>query len=248
MPRTRGQSRELDFHYWDNFDYIGEGRRMQNYKLLNHIVLWNVFFAIICIPTAGKLIDIMGIPLSISIYYFPFVYIFADILTEVYGYAVARRVLWYCISAQLLTIVVFEFVISYPPSAIMTNNQSYVDVLSAAPRLVLFGTFAMFAGDIANNYVLAKMKVWTSGRYISARFVTSTLCGQIVNTAVFYIFGLWGLIPTRLLAESIVLASFTKVSVELLLLPVTLKVSLWLKRIESVDYFDKGTNFNPLKF
>ena len=150
---------------------------MQNYKFLNHIVLWNVFFAIICIPTAGKLIDVMGIPLSISIYYFPFVYIFADILTEVYGYAVARRVLWYCISAQLLTIVVFEFIISYPPSAVMTNNQSYVDVLSSAPRLVLFGALAMFAGDIANNYVLAKMKVWTNGRYISGRFVTSTLCG-----------------------------------------------------------------------
>lgn len=97
---------------------------MQNYKFLNHIVLWNVFFAIICIPTAGKLIDVMGIPLSISIYYFPFVFIFGDILTEVYGYAVARRVLWYCIFAQILTIVIFEFVIFYPPSAVMTNNQS----------------------------------------------------------------------------------------------------------------------------
>lgn len=83
MPRTRGLSRELDFHYWDNFDYIGEDRRMRSYKFLNHIVLWNVFFAIICIPTAGKLIDVMGIPLSISIYYFPFVSIFSDILTEV---------------------------------------------------------------------------------------------------------------------------------------------------------------------
>jgi uncharacterized integral membrane protein (TIGR00697 family) len=213
---------------------------MPNYKFLNHIVLWNVFFAIICIPTAGKLIDVMGIPLSISIYYFPFVYIFADILTEVYGYAVARRVLWYCISAQLLTIVVFEFVISYPPSAVMTHNQSYVDVLSAAPRLVLFGTLAVFAGDIANNYVLAKMKVWTNGRYISARFVTSTLCGQMVNTAVFYIFGLWGMIPTRVLTRSIVVASLAKVTVELIVLPVTLKVSLWLKRVENVDYFDKG--------
>ena len=221
---------------------------MQNYKFLNHIVLWNVFFAIICIPTAGKLIDVMGIPLSISIYYFPFVYIFADILTEVYGYAVARRVLWYCIFAQLLVIAIFEFVIFYPPSAVMTNNQSYVDVLSAAPRLVLFGTLAMFAGDIANNYVLAKMKVWTNGRHISARFVTSTLCGQMVNTAVFYIFGLWRMIPTHVLTKSIVVASLTKVSVELLLLPVTLKVSSWLKRIENVDYFDKETDFNPLKF
>ena len=221
---------------------------MQNYKLLNHIALWNVFFAIICIPTAGKMIDIMGIPLSISIYYFPFVYIFADILTEVYGYAIARRVLWYCIFAQLLAIGIFEFVIFYPPSPVMINNQSYVDVLSTAPRLVLFGTLAMFAGDIANNYVLAKMKVWTNGRYISARFVTSTLCGQMVNTAVFYVFGLWGMIPNRVLTKSIVVASITKVTVELFLLPVTLKVSLWLKRIENVDYFDRATNFNPLKF
>jgi queuosine precursor transporter len=221
---------------------------MQSYKFLNHILLWNVFFAIICIPTAGKLIDIMGIPLSISIYYFPLVYIFADILNEVYGYAIARRVLWYCIFAQLLAIGLFEFVIFYPPSAVMTNNQSYVDVLSAAPRLVLFGTLAMFAGDIANNYVLAKMKVWTNGRYISARFVTSTLCGQMVNTAVFYTFGLWRMIPNRVLTKSILVASLTKVTVELLLLPVTLKVSLRLKRIENVDYFDKGTNFNPLRF
>jgi len=221
---------------------------MQNYRFLNHVVLWNVFFAIICIPTAGKLIDVMGIPLSISIYYFPFVYIIGDILTEVYGYAIARRVLWYCIFAQLLVIAIFEFVILYPPSAVMTNNQSYVDVLSVAPRLVLFGTLAMFAGDIANNYVLAKMKVWTNGRFISVRFVTSTLCGQMVNTAVFYIFGLWGIIPTRVLSESILVASLTKVSVELLLLPVTIKLSLWLKRIENVDYFDKATNFNPLKF
>ena len=221
---------------------------MQNYRFLNHIVLWNVFFAIICIPTAGKLIDVMGVPLSISIYYFPFVFIFGDILTEVYGYAVARRALWYSIFAQLLAIVIFEFVIVYPPSAVMTNNQSYVDVLSAAPRLVLFGTLAMFAGDIANNYVLAKMKVWTGGRYISARFVTSTLSGQIVNTGVFYIFGLWGMIPVRILTKSILVASGTKVSVELLLLPLTLKVSLRLKRIENVDYFDERTNFNPLKF
>jgi queuosine precursor transporter len=224
------------------------GRRMQNYKFLNHIVLWNVFFAIICIPTAGKLIDVLGIPLSISIYYFPFVYIFGDITTEVYGYAVARRVLWYCIFAQLLVIAIFEFVIFYPPSTVMTNNQSYVDVLSTAPRLVLFGTLAMFAGDIANNYVLAKLKVWTDGRYISARFVTSTLCGQMVNTAVFYIFGLWGMIPTRILTKSIVAATLTKVGVELILLPVTLRISLWLKRMENVDYFDRATNFNPLKF
>jgi queuosine precursor transporter len=121
-------------------------------------------------------------------------------------------------------------------------------VLSTAPRLVLFGTLAMFAGDIANNYVLAKMKVWTKGRYISARFVLSTLCGQTVNTAVFYVFALWRIMPRNALSRSIIVASLTKVSVELILLPVTLKVSSWLKRSENVDFFDNATNFNPLKF
>jgi queuosine precursor transporter len=132
-----------------------------------------------------------------------------------------------------------------PDSAL---NQSYVDVLSAAPRLALFGTLAMFAGDIANNYVLAKMKVWTSGRYISGRFMMSTLCGQTVNTAVFYVFGLWRIIPTSASTNSIVAASLIKVGVELILLPITLKISLWLKRVENVDYFDRATDFNPLKF
>ena len=106
----------------------------------------------------------------------------------------------------------------------------------------------MFAGDIANNYVLAKMKVWTNGRYISARFVLSTLCGQTVNTAVFYVFALWGIMPKSALTRSIIVASLTKVSVELILLPVTLKISSWLKRSENVDFFDYSTNFNPLKF
>jgi uncharacterized PurR-regulated membrane protein YhhQ (DUF165 family) len=91
----------------------------------------------------------------------------------------------------------------------------------------------MFAGDISNNYVLAEMKVWTNGHYSWARLVTSTLCGQMVNTAVFYIFGLWKLIPTHALTKSIVIASLTKVGVEFFLLPATLKVSLWLKRMKS---------------
>ena len=158
-----------------------------------------------------------------------------------------QRFVWVLAEDQAMT-AIFQFVIFYPPSAVMKNNPSYVDVLSTAPRLVLFGTLAMFAGDIANNYVLAKMKVWTNGRYISARFVLSTLCGQTVNTAVFYVFALWGIMPKSALTRSIIVASLAKVSVELILLPVTLKISSWLKRSENVDFFDNSTNFNPLKF
>jgi queuosine precursor transporter len=220
---------------------------MQNRKYLNHILIWNLFFTVICIPTAGKLIDVGGIPLSISIYYFPFVYIFSDILTEVYGYAAARRVLWYSVAAQIAATLIFQFVVYYPPSAVMSNNQSFVDVLSAAPRIVVFGTMAMFIGDIVNNYVLAKMKVLTKGKHIAARFVASTLLGQVVNTGFFYAFGLWSIMPLSALFMSVMMGSLIKVIVEIVMLPITLKVARFLKQAEAIDFYDEETDFNPLK-
>src|SRR5262245_53300000 len=113
---------------------------MNNYKYLSHIMIWNIFFGVVCIPTAGKLVDIFGVPLSVTIYFFPFLYIFSDIMTEVYGYAIARRLLWYTVAAQVFATVLFQVAAYYPPSRAMSDNQSFVDVLTAAPRLVLFGT------------------------------------------------------------------------------------------------------------
>ncbi len=223
------------------------GQEMSNYKYLTHILIWNIFFGIVCIPTAGKLIDVFGIPLSITIYYFPFIYIFADLMTEVYGYAIARRILYYTIAAQILSTIAFQFVVYYPPSVVMTNNQSFVDVLSAAPRLVFFGTMAMFVGDIVNNYVLAKMKVWTKGKHIAARFAMSTLCGQLVDTGIFYGLALWGMLSGGMLFKSILMGSAIKIGLELILLPITLRVSAKLKELEKVDFYDYKTDFNPLK-
>jgi uncharacterized integral membrane protein (TIGR00697 family) len=207
----------------------------------------NIFFGVICIPTAGKLVDVFGVPLSITIYFFPFLYIFSDIITEIYGYALARRVLWYTIIAQVAATIFFQFTVYYPPSVSMANDQSFVDVLSSAPRLVLFGTMATFIGEIVNNYVLAKMKVWTKGKYIAVRFVMSTLSGQFVNTAFFYAFGLWNILPADMLIKSILMGSVVKICVEIVMLPVTLKISAKLKEVEHVDFYDDHTDFNPLK-
>lgn len=221
---------------------------INQYKLLFHFTIWNLIFAILCIPTAGKLVDIMGVPLSISIFYFPFVYIISDIVTEVYGYAAARRVLWYTIIAQVAAVLVFQFVVYYPPSAVFTDNEAFTLVLKAAPKLVLFGTLAVFLGDIANNFVLSKMKLWFEGKYMSGRFVVSTLIGQLVNTAVFYCFGLWGILPLENMFESILIASLAKILVELVMLPLTIFLTKKVKKIEHVDVYDKDTNYNPLKF
>lgn len=221
---------------------------INDYKYLGQMVYWNVIIAVVCIPTAGKLVDILGAPLSITIFYFPFVYVLSDVTTEVYGYAAARRVLWLTILAQVLATAIFQFVLVYPPSVVMRNNRSYVDVLSMAPRLVVFGNIAVFAGNITNNYVLAKLKLWTDGKHLPVRFVFSTLCGQVVNSVIFYVGALAGSIPTGVLAKTITIESLISVGIEIAVLPISMRLSFWLKKAENVDFFDRATNFSPLKF
>lgn len=211
------------------------------------MVIWNIFFLLVCIPTAGKIVDVFNIPVSVAIFYFPFVYIIADILTEVYGYAAARRALWYTLIAQTAAMLIFQGVVYAPPSVSFAENAAFQTVLSSAPQIVIFGTVAVFLGDIVNNFVLAKMKVWTKGRNMAARFVVSTALGQLVNTAIFFIFGLWGFLPIDMLLKSILTAALLKTLVEIIMLPVTIKIVKKVKEIEGVDYFDKGTDFNPLK-
>jgi hypothetical protein len=218
------------------------------YKYLNDLLIAHIFFALVCIPTAGKMVDVFGVPLSISIFYFPFIYVVADVLTEVYGYGPARRVVWYGTIAQVVATGIFSFVAWYPPAASFGSNEAFATVLSAAPQLVFFGTIAVFLGDISNNYVLAKLKVLTGGRMQALRFVASTLVGQGVNTAFFYTFGLWGMLPSSVLIQSILLASAAKVMVEIVMLPFTIRFANWLKKREGVDAFDTQTDFSPLKF
>ena len=216
------------------------------FKYLGPLTLWNILFAVICIPTAGKMIDVFGTPLSISIFYFPFIYIISDVLTEVYGYAAARRVVWCNVMAQVATVLVFQFV-AYYPAAAGTDDSAYRAVLTVAPWIVTFGITAMFAGDMVNNYVLAKMKVWSKGRNPAFRYIASTVAGEFVNTGIFYAFGLWGLLPSGILLKSILVASIAKIAVETVMVPVTIRVGLWLKKVENVDVYDRHTDFNPLK-
>ena len=221
---------------------------IQNYKLLFHFVIWNIFVALVCLPTAGKMIDIFGQPVSVGILYFPFIYVISDLMTEVYGYAVARRTLWYTLVAQFAATLIFMVVLFLPPSDSFANNEAFNIVLGAAPQITLFGTIAIFAGDITNNYILAKLKVFAQGRYISLRLVLSTLGGQFVNTFIFFTFGLWGILPIEALVKSIILGTILKTGVEIIALPLTLRLIQWVKKVEGIDHYDTDTNFNPFKF
>lgn len=219
----------------------------QNYKLLHHFAIWSVFFVVVSTVTGGKLVDVFGVPLSITVFYFPIIYVIADVLTEVYGYAAARRIVWYTLAARVASGAIFYLVAIAPISSASSAGPAFEQVFSQAPLIAIGGALAIFVGDITNNYVLAKMKVWTKGKFQSARLVTSTVAGELTNSAVFYGVGLSGVLPPDRLIAAILMATLAKTLVEIVLLPLTKYVIAKVKRIEGVDHYDRNTNFNPFK-
>lgn len=218
---------------------------MKEYKLVGPITVLYVTLQLVSDVTAAKLIPIFSFPVSVTAIYFPLTYIFADVLTEVYGYAVGRRVLWTVLLCSALAAILYQFAAWLPPAAGFTGNAAYVQILSQVPRIVLGSWVAVFFGEILNDFVLAKMKVWTEGKHLWLRLVGSTVAGQLTNTALFYTVGLYGVIPNALLCESIISGWLIKCAVETALIPVTYVVINKVKQIEHEDFFDRTTDFNP---
>jgi uncharacterized integral membrane protein (TIGR00697 family) len=154
-------------------------------------------------------------------------------------------VLWITLLCSLLAGVIYQIVAYLPPSPFFDKNQSYVDVFKSVPRILLGGWLAVFAGDITNNYTLAKLKILTKGRFLWTRTISSTVIGQLCNTAVFYVVALGGIIPNSLLVTAIIAGWVIKTAVEVAFTPITYFVVGRLKRIENEDHYDYKTNFNP---
>lgn len=218
---------------------------MKQYKYLGIITVLYVVFQLISDVTAGKIVQLGILTVSVTALYFPITYIFADVLTEVYGYARARSVVWQVLAASVIAGVVYQLVVWLPPAAGFTANASYVQVFGSVPRILLGGWIAVWVGGILNDYVLAKMKVRTNGKYLWTRLIGSTIVGEGVNTIIFYTLALYAVIPTNLLINSIASAWFLKVLVEIVFIPVTYWVVGELKKREHEDYYDRNTDFNP---
>lgn len=204
-----------------------------------------ITFQLVSDVVAGKLIAVGSYPVSVSVIFFPVTYIFADILTEVYGYARARRALWIVLLCSVIAGACYQLAAAWSPSPVFKENDAYKTVLYQVPRILLGGWLAVFAGEFSNNYILAKMKVLTRGRFLWMRTISSTIVGQLVNTAVFYVVALGGVFPAEVLLTAIVTGWILKTSVEVIFTPVTYIVVGWLKRKEGIDVYDRATQFTP---
>jgi uncharacterized integral membrane protein (TIGR00697 family) len=194
---------------------------------------------------AAKVASVWGYSFGAGILFFPISYIFNDVLTEVYGYARARKVVWAGFGATIFASFMSWVVVSLPPAAGWNDQRAYETVFGQTPRIVMASLIAFFVGEFANSYVLAKMKVKTSGRHLWARTIGSTIVGEGVDTLVFYpiaFFGIWnnGLLFTVMLNNYMI-----KVFWEAAITPVTYQVVGFLKRAEREDYFDYDTDFTP---
>lgn len=198
--------------------------------------------------SSSKLFAIGPVQLPGAAVVFPLSYIFGDILTEVYGYARTRRVIWAGFAAAVLMAAVLWVVQELPPAPGWRDQLAYQSILGVVPRLVLGSIVAYWAGEFANSYVMARMKVLTNGRLLWTRTVGSTVVGQAVDSAVFIAIAFAGRMPWADVLQVATTLYLFKVAYEVAATPMTYAVVRWLKRAEQVDVFDRATNFTPFKF
>jgi queuosine precursor transporter len=176
---------------------------------------------------------------------FPLTYIFGDVFTEVYGYAGSRRAIWMGFFANILMSLILVVMVALPPAASWPNQPAFETVFTQIPRLVVASLIAFWAGEFANSFVMARMKVMTRGKWLFARVVGSTAVGQLVDTVVLMVVAFGGTQPWDNLIVLIYSGYISKVIYEALMYPVTDRVVAFLKKSEGVDVYDDGTDFTP---
>jgi queuosine precursor transporter len=213
-------------------------------------VLTGLFTATLLISNVlnCKIIRVGSLPFTGGLIMFPLAALFSDVLTEVYGYAESRKVIWTGLGSLVLFVVMIEICGALPADPLWTHQVAYDAILGAVPRIVVASLTAYFVGEFSNSYVLAKSKIRTQGSFMFMRFVLSTLVGQFIDSVTFVVVAFAGNMQTGQMVAVAVTGWGIMVAWEIAALPLTLPLVRALKRHEGVDYFDIGTNFNPLRF
>ena len=193
----------------------------------------------------GKVVTLGGFTFSGGALFFPMSYLFGDILTEVYGYARSRRVVWAGMAAMVFASFMSWVVITLPAAAGYGGQAALEAVFASTPRIVAASIFAYFVGEFTNSYALAKLKVFTEGRYLWVRTIGSTSVGEAIDSLIFYPLAFYGTWSNELLLRVLATNYAVKVLWEVLATPLTYRVVGALKRAENEDFFDRDTKFTP---
>jgi len=194
---------------------------------------------------AEKVVTVFGLTFGGGILFFPLSYFFNDILTEVYGYARSRKVVWAGFISLFFTMIMAQVIIALPPARGWLHQQAYEVVYGQTPRIVFASLIAFVSGEFTNSYVLAKMKILFRGKYLWTRTIGSTVAGEAVDSLIFYPVAFFGFWSGSLLVQVMIMNYLLKVTWEIVATPLTYRVVSFLKRSEHEDYYDHDTNFTP---
>ena len=218
---------------------------MKEYRFFTLIT--GLFVAVLLISNvaSSKLVAFGPLSFDGGTILFPISYIFGDILTEVYGYHKSRQVIWIGFGCAFLMMVIFIIVGWMPSAAGWDNQDAYNKILGMTPRIVIGSLIAYFSGEFSNSYILAKMKIFTKGRWLFSRTIGSTIVGEGVDTLIFIMVAFAGVYSWDVVWLLIVSNYIFKVSFEVIATPITYAVVGYLKSHERTDVYDYRTNFNP---
>lgn len=194
---------------------------------------------------AAKAAHVGGLTFNSGVLFFPVSYIFGDVLTEVYGYARARKVVWAGFAALIFASFMSWATLAFPPAPGWPHQAAYETVFGGTPRIVAASLVAYFSGEFCNSYILAKLKLVTSGRLLWSRTIGSTIVGEAVDSVIFYPLAFLGVWSTDLVVRVMITNYLLKLLWEVAMTPVTYRIVNFLKRAETEDYFDRNTNFTP---
>ncbi len=221
---------------------------MRRFRYLDALTTTFVVILLVSNLVAQKVVRIGPVSTSGAMLLFPITYIFGDIFTEIYGYAASRRAIWLGFFGTALLYAVSAIVIALPSDPQFHNQQAFITVFGILPRILIASLIAFWAGEFANSYTMAKLKLITRGRWLWTRTVGSTVVGQAVDTTLVVVITFAGTFTPGKLFQIIWQGYLLKVAYEVLATPLTYLVVNWLKRAEHVDTFDTHTNFNPFRF
>ncbi len=184
--------------------------------------------------------------LPVAVILFPITYIIGDILTEVYGFAAARRTIWIGFFCNLLAVIAIYISIKIPAAPFFANQTAFENILGFAPRLLVASFVAYFVGQLANSMVLSKMKVKMAGKHLWMRTIGSTIVGEGLDSLIFITIAFAGVMPGSVVGQLILTQWIFKTLFEAVLTPVTYMIVGYLKKKEAIDVYDKDVSFNPL--
>ena len=196
---------------------------------------------------ASKIVVLASVAVPVGIFLFPITYIINDVIAEVWGFRKARLMIWLAFGMNFFAVLFYQFAVALPPAPFWSGQEAFNTILSQTPRIAVASLMAFLAGSFLNAYVMSKMKVAMNGSKFSVRAIASTMAGEAADSVIFISIAFWGILTAHQLVMMIITQALLKTLYEIIILPITQRVVVYIKRKEQTDVYDTDVSYSIWK-